>query len=73
MPDAGRPSPGRPPPPAPGPQFVFRAVAVITGLTLLLVVQVHGVAFYAAWSLIGLALVTETVATLLYWHRSRRR
>jgi hypothetical protein len=52
-------------------QFVVRAIAVVTGLTLLLVVDVHGVAFYVAWGLIGLALVTEAAATLFYWRRSR--
>jgi hypothetical protein len=52
-------------------QFATRAVAVITGLTLLLIVDVHGVAFYVAWALIGLALATEGAATLVYWRRSR--
>jgi hypothetical protein len=51
-------------------QFGFRAAAVITGLTLLLVVDVHGVAFYVAWSLIVLALMSEAAATLVYWIRS---
>jgi hypothetical protein len=54
-------------------QFLVRAAAVATGLTLLLIVDVHGVAFYIAWALIVLALVTETAATLVYWHRQRRR
>jgi hypothetical protein len=58
--------------PAPPVQFLVRAAAVITGLTLLLVVDVHGVAFYIAWSLIVLALATEAAATLVYWRRSRR-
>ena len=53
-------------------QFLLRAVAVVTGLTLLLVVDVHGVAFYLAWALIGLALITEGVATFVYRRRSRR-
>jgi hypothetical protein len=48
-----------------------RAVAVVTGLTLLVVVDVHGVVFYGAWALIGLALVTEAVATMVYRRRSR--
>ena len=52
-------------------QFGFRAVAVMTGLTLLLIVDVHGVAFYVAWSLIVLALVSEGAATLVYWLRTR--
>jgi hypothetical protein len=52
-------------------QFGFRAVAVITGLTLLLIVDVHGFAFYVAWSLIVLALVSEGAATLVYWLGSR--
>jgi hypothetical protein len=53
-------------------QFLLRAAAVITGLVLLLLVDVHGVAFYIAWSLIVLALVSEGAATLVYWRRSRR-
>jgi hypothetical protein len=52
-------------------QFVVRAAAVITGLTLLLVVDVHGLTFYIAWSLIVLALASEGAATLVYWARSR--
>jgi hypothetical protein len=54
-------------------QFLLRAVAVITGLTLLLIVDVHGAAFYVAWALIVLALVTEGAATLVYWRRQRGR
>ena len=50
-------------------QFVLRAAAVVTGLTMLLIVDVHGVAFYVAWGLIVLALATEATATLVYWHR----
>jgi hypothetical protein len=57
--------------PPPG-QFLLRAAAVITGLTLLLIVDVHGAAFYVAWTLIVLALVTEAAATLVYWRRGRR-
>ena len=45
---------------------------MITGLTLLLIVDVHGVAFYIAWALIVLALFSEAAATLVYWRRSRR-
>jgi hypothetical protein len=56
---------------APPWQFLLRAVAVITGLTLLLLVDVHGAMFYVAWSLIVLALVTEAAATLVYWRRAR--
>jgi hypothetical protein len=52
-------------------QFVIRAVFVVTGLTLLLIVDVHGAGFYFAWGLIGLALVSEAAATLVYWRRSR--
>jgi hypothetical protein len=44
---------------------------VITGLTLLLIVDVHGVTFYVAWGLIVLALAGEGTATLVYWLRSR--
>ena len=65
-PQAGRPASGVPW------QFLLRAVAVITGLTLLLIVDVRGVAFYIAWSLIVLALASEAAATLVYWLRSRR-
>ncbi len=66
-PEAGRPASGMPL------QFLFRAAAVITGLVLLLIVDVRGVAFYIAWSLIVLALASEAAATLVYWLRSRRR
>lgn len=64
----------RPPGAPPGPpwQFTVRAVAVLTGLTLLLVVNARGVAFYVAWTLIVLALLTEGVATLVYGKRARR-
>jgi len=69
-PGQGRP-PGRPPAGAPA-QFLVRAVAVITGLVLLLIVDVRGVVFYIVWTLIVLALATEALATLVYWRRSRR-
>ena len=52
-------------------QFGVRAIAVVTGLTLLVIVDVHGVVFYVAWALIGLALLTEAAATFVYWRRSR--
>jgi hypothetical protein len=52
-------------------QFLVRATAVIAGLVLLLVVEVRGFVFYLAWGLIVLALLTEAVATLVYWLRSR--
>jgi hypothetical protein len=65
------PRPPRGPPPAVPWQFGVRAVAVVTGLTLLVVVDVHGVAFYFAWGLIGFALLTEAVATAVYWLRLR--
>jgi uncharacterized membrane protein len=52
-------------------QFLLRAVMVITGLTMLLIVDVRGVAFYFAWALIVLALATEALATFVYWRRSR--
>lgn len=52
-------------------QFVVRAVAIVVGLTLLLVVDVRGVAFYIAWGLIVAAFLSELVATLVY--RLRRR
>jgi hypothetical protein len=53
-------------------QFLGRALAVVSGLTLLLIVDVHGLVFYLAWSLIVLALASEGAATLLYWRRDRR-
>jgi hypothetical protein len=52
-------------------QFLARAIAIIVGLTMLLVVNVRGAAFYVAWSLIGLAFLSEAAATLVYWRRSR--
>jgi hypothetical protein len=52
-------------------QFLVRAVAVITGLTMLLIVDVRGAAFYFAWALIVLALATEALGTFVYWRRSR--
>ena len=58
-------------PPGPPWQFLIRAAAVITGLTMLLIVDVHGAAFYLAWSLIVLALASEAAATFVYWRRSR--
>jgi hypothetical protein len=58
---------------APPRQFLVRAAAVVTGLTLLLIVDAHGVAFYIAWALIVLALVTEALATFVYWRRMRGR
>jgi hypothetical protein len=57
---------------APPWQFLLRATAIATGLTLLLIVDVHGVAFDIAWALIVLALVTEAIATFVYWRRTRR-
>jgi len=62
---------GRPPPHPPW-QFLIRAAMVITGLVLLLVVDVRGVPFYVAWALIVLALVGEAIGTLTYWTQSRR-
>lgn len=59
--------------PAPPWQFLFRAALVITGLTLLLIVDVRGAAFYVAWGLIVLALASEALATLVYRARQRRR
>jgi hypothetical protein len=52
-------------------QFLVRAVAIVLGLTMLLAVDVRGVAFYFAWGLIVLAFLSETAATLVYWHRLR--
>lgn len=69
-PDAAGPPSGGLPPGLPW-QFLVRAVLVITGLTLLLIVDVRGVMFYLAWTLIVLALVSEAAAMLVYWQRSR--
>jgi hypothetical protein len=69
VPRGGGPRPR--PSSAPPRQFLVRAVAVITGLTLLLIVDVRGAAFYVAWALIVLALATEGAATFVYWRRSR--
>jgi hypothetical protein len=63
--------PERPPAPRVPWQFLVRATAVVAGLTLLLVVDVHGLVFYLAWGLIGFALLSEGVATFVYWRRSR--
>jgi len=52
-------------------QFVVRAVMIVVGLTLLLVVDVRGVAFYIAWGLIVAAFLSELAATLVYWARRR--
>jgi hypothetical protein len=60
----------RGPPPIPW-QFAVRACAVVGGLVLLLIADVRGVAFYLAWGLIGLALLSEAAATLVYWRRMR--
>jgi hypothetical protein len=62
--------PSRGPPAVPW-QFAIRACAVVSGLVLLLIVDVHGAGFYLAWGLIGLALLSEGAATLVYWRRSR--
>lgn len=53
-------------------QFLLRAAAVVAGLTLLLVVDVRGFVFYLAWGLIVLALLSDALATLVYWRRPRR-
>jgi hypothetical protein len=57
----------------PPPQFLVRAIAIIAGLTMLLVVNVRGVAFYVAWSLIVLAFLSEVAATFLHLRRTRVR
>ena len=64
--------PGRGGRPAPPWQFLVRATMVITGLVLLLVVDVHGAVFYVAWALIVLALAGEALGTLVYWVQFRR-
>ena len=65
------PVPHQPGKPAIPWQVLVRAAAVVTGLVLLLFVDVHGVAFYIAWALILLALVSELAATLFFWFASR--
>jgi hypothetical protein len=55
------------------PQFLGRALAIIVGLAMLLVVNVRGVAFYVAWSLIVLAFLSEVAATVVHLRRSRAR
>jgi hypothetical protein len=57
----------------PPPQFLVRAIAIVAGLTMLLLVNVRGVAFYVAWSLIGLAFLSEAAATLMHLRRTRSR
>jgi hypothetical protein len=52
-------------------QFAVRATAMVAGLTLLLIVDVHGAVFYIAWALIVLALLSEGAATFVFWRRSR--
>jgi hypothetical protein len=52
-------------------QFLARAIAIIVGLTMLLVVNVRGVAFYVAWSLIVLAFLSEVAATIVHLRRAR--
>jgi hypothetical protein len=52
-------------------QFLARAIAIIVGLTMLLVVNVRGVAFYVAWSLIVLAFISELAATIVHLRRAR--
>jgi hypothetical protein len=57
----------------PPPQFLVRAIAIIVGLTMLLIVNVRGVAFYLAWSLIVLSFLSEVAATLVHLRRTRTR
>jgi hypothetical protein len=52
-------------------QFLIRAAAFVVGATLLLIVDVRGVAFYLAWSLVVLGFVSEAAATFVFWRRSR--
>jgi hypothetical protein len=54
---------------APPLQFLARAVMIVVGLTLLLVVDVRGAAFYVAWGLIVAAFLSELAATIVYWLR----
>jgi hypothetical protein len=71
VPSGGSPGPAGAHVAMPPWQFLVRAIAVVSGLTLLLIVDVHGAAFYFAWALIVLALLTEGTATLVHWRRSR--
>lgn len=57
---------------APPWQFLLRAALVITGLVMLLFVDVQGAVFYVAWGLIVLALVSEAASTLVHVSRKRR-
>jgi hypothetical protein len=54
-------------------QSAVRAAAIVTGLTPLLIVDVHGAAFFFAWGLIRLAPASEAAATFVYWRRARER
>ena len=71
MAEVARDGPRARPSSAPPWQFLVRAAMVITGLTMLLIVDVRGAAFYFAWALIVLALATEALATFVYWRRQR--
>ena len=59
-------------PSAPPVQFVVRAIMIVVGLTLLLVVDVRGAAFYVAWGLIVAAFLSELAGTIVYWGRRRQ-
>ena len=56
---------------APPWQFLVRAVVLGSGLVLLLLADASGAIFYVAWGLIGLALLSEGLATFVHWRRSR--
>jgi uncharacterized membrane protein HdeD (DUF308 family) len=73
VPGRSRGPPTRPAQVPPPWQFVGRTVVVLISLTLLLAVDVHGAVRAIAWVAFGLALLSEGVATAVYWRRARRQ
>lgn len=72
VPTGGDPRRPDGPPSAPPRPFLVRTAAVLVGLTLLVIVEVGGAAFYLAWALIVLALLSEGAASIVYLRRSHR-
>jgi hypothetical protein len=68
--DRGATAPGTPAPPRVPWQFWLRALLVVSGLVLLVIVADGGLVFYIGWSLVGLALLSEAAATIVHWRRS---
>ena len=54
-------------------QFLLRVALVALGAGLLLLGDVQGAAAYVAWALIGLALASELMASLVWYRRDRLR